>query len=288
MVRSFFLLIFLIGYGAPYSSNRLTAQPVDSTLNALPLMKEDTTKVNLLIKTGNYFNKSHPDSAIAFYKQGLELSERIGYIKGTGKALNHLGVLYTWMMRYHDAIEVNLRAKVLLALELGKSTIENKLSQERLDASEKIRHLLNEQVQQQERELTTMAMEILNKKEILESIGREMKVDNAELSPDQLQRVKKVQGLIAQNLNVQDQWKNFRIHLERVHPGFFNRLVEKYPSLNHNDLKLCAYLYLALSTKEIAGILSIIPASVDIKRNRLRKKLSLSSGVNLAEFLRQI
>ena len=50
-----------------------------------------------------------------------------------------------------------------------------------------------------------------------------------------------------------------------------SKLKEAHPSLTKNDLKLCAYLRLNLSSKEIAPLLNISVHSVEIKRYRLRK-----------------
>ncbi|MEM9144277.1 MAG: LuxR C-terminal-related transcriptional regulator, partial [Bacteroidota bacterium] len=58
-----------------------------------------------------------------------------------------------------------------------------------------------------------------------------------------------------------------------------------HPSLTPNDLKLCAYLRLNLASKEIAGLLNISPRSVEIKRYRLRKKLNLSQGDKLVDYI---
>ena len=65
----------------------------------------------------------------------------------------------------------------------------------------------------------------------------------------------------------------------------FVDLKQKYPKLTREDLRLCAYVILGLSSKEISSLLSIEAASVDRRRYRLRKKLGVSKGIKLAEFL---
>ena len=83
-------------------------------------------------------------------------------------------------------------------------------------------------------------------------------------------------------------WNDFKLHFELVHQGFFERLKGKYPGLTTKDQRLCAYIHLGLSTKDIAGLISITPESAEISRIRLRKKLDLSRSQQLAAFLQQI
>jgi DNA-binding CsgD family transcriptional regulator len=54
------------------------------------------------------------------------------------------------------------------------------------------------------------------------------------------------------------------------------------------DQRLCAYLLLGLSTKELAGLTNITPESAEIGRIRLRKKLGLNRTQNLNSFLQSI
>jgi DNA-binding CsgD family transcriptional regulator len=65
-------------------------------------------------------------------------------------------------------------------------------------------------------------------------------------------------------------------------------LKEKYPTITANELKLSAYLRMNLSTKEIAQLMNISVRGVEISRYRLRKKLGISSEVNLFDFLMSI
>ncbi|MDP3352671.1 MAG: LuxR C-terminal-related transcriptional regulator, partial [Flavobacteriaceae bacterium] len=61
-----------------------------------------------------------------------------------------------------------------------------------------------------------------------------------------------------------------------------------HPSLTPHDLRLCAYLRLNLSSKEIAPLLNISIRSVEIKRYRLRKKMDLSHNLSLVSYILEI
>ena len=83
-------------------------------------------------------------------------------------------------------------------------------------------------------------------------------------------------------------WEDFKLHFEKVHQGFFTRLIGKYPGLTSKDQRLCAYIHLGLSTKDISGLVNITPESTEIGRIRLRKKLGLNRSHNLSTFLQSI
>ncbi|RFS26332.1 transcriptional regulator [Chitinophaga silvatica] len=83
-------------------------------------------------------------------------------------------------------------------------------------------------------------------------------------------------------------WEQFAAHFDEVHHNFLSTLKKKFPVLSTTDLKLCAYLKLNLSSKEIAQLMNISVKGVEISRYRLRKKLQLATAVNLYDFLIQV
>lgn len=80
-------------------------------------------------------------------------------------------------------------------------------------------------------------------------------------------------------------WEQFAVHFDKVHSDFLVSLKSKCPNLTPGELKLCAYLRLNLSSKEIAQIMSITIKSVELSRHRLRKKLQIQPEVNLYIFM---
>ncbi|MGN6531204.1 MAG: ligand-binding sensor domain-containing protein, partial [Ginsengibacter sp.] len=80
-------------------------------------------------------------------------------------------------------------------------------------------------------------------------------------------------------------WEQFASHFNEVNNDFLRKLKKKYPALSNTDIKVCTYLKLNLSTKEIAQLMNISVRGVEISRYRLRKKLEIPSGVTLNDFL---
>ena len=83
-------------------------------------------------------------------------------------------------------------------------------------------------------------------------------------------------------------WEDFEEQFNRVHDRFKETLVRQFPQLTPSELKVCYLLRGGLISKEIAEVLSISPASVDVYRHRIRKKLELVQEVNLVSYLNSI
>ena len=80
-------------------------------------------------------------------------------------------------------------------------------------------------------------------------------------------------------------FENFFSNFEKIYPKFTESIYKIAPNLTNNELKLCAFLRLNLSSKEISSLLNITPESVNKARYRLRKKLSLSSKEDLSTYI---
>ena len=80
-------------------------------------------------------------------------------------------------------------------------------------------------------------------------------------------------------------WNQFARHFDQIHSNFLSRLKERFPDLSSNDLKLCAYLKMNMTSKEIAQLMSITIKAVEVSRYRLRKKLQIPSDVALFDYL---
>ncbi len=213
--------------------------------------------------------------------------------------------LSTWAFAFyflfHVAVFLVLRKLYFLKLEKHHDKIhkklqkekEEQLKQEAIINEQKIVKLKNEQLladlESKSREVTNSAMNMVYKNELLQKIRDEIYSlkDNSgkHLGADQLRRIEKV---IDEGLNDDRDWNIFEKSFNETHENFFKKLKTQYPDLVPNDLKLCAYLRMNMSSKEIASLLNISLRGVEIRRYRLRKKLNLEHDKNLAEFFMQL
>src|SRR5690606_23993199 len=145
---------------------------------------------------------------------------------------------------------------------------------------------LEQELANKSRELANTAMNIVYKNEMLNNLHRELTNIN-DLGDNKLNshQLRKVNKLIEEAHNDDRDWDIFEKSFNEAHENFFKKLKADYPGLVPNDLKLCAYLRLNMSSKEIASLLNIGTRGVEIRRYRLRKKLNLPTNKNLPEFL---
>lgn len=73
----------------------------------------------------------------------------------------------------------------------------------------------------------------------------------------------------------------FLSRFKEVYPEFYTRLTSAYPNLTVSQLRFCAVLRLNFSTKEIAHYHRMTIKGVQLKKNRLRKQLGVSSHIDL-------
>ncbi len=125
-------------------------------------------------------------------------------------------------------------------------------------------------------------MSLINKNELLQGIKNDLLhlQDNASR--------KEVARVIDKNLSNNSDWEFFKKAFNNADKDFLNKIKSLHPNLTANDLKFCAFLRLNLSSKEIAPLLNISVRSVEIKRYRLRKKLSLEHSENLIDYILEI
>jgi ligand-binding sensor domain-containing protein/DNA-binding CsgD family transcriptional regulator len=138
-------------------------------------------------------------------------------------------------------------------------------------------------------ELASSAMHLVKKGELLTKIKTELAhVAKVTDNPQAIGELKKMIKSLGEDDNMDKEWENFTKHFDKVHSDFIVSLKETHPSITNNEIKLCAYLRMNLSSKEIAQLLNISVRGVEISRYRLRKKLGIPSEVNLFDYLIQL
>ncbi|NBC58798.1 MAG: hypothetical protein GVY05_11015 [Bacteroidetes bacterium] len=161
---------------------------------------------------------------------------------------------------------------------------ERKLELKDLESQKEIMKIKNDKLQldveNKNRELAIATMSLVKKNEFLSQI-------KSDLKPIQSKNkvIKKVLNTINNNLNNTDDWKFFEEAFNNADKDFFKKLKARHPKLTPNELKLCAYLRLNLTSKEIAPLFNISTKSVEIKRYRLRKKMNLSRNQSLTTYI---
>jgi len=165
---------------------------------------------------------------------------------------------------------------IVLSLGLLIATLLTILVRTRARQSELKRKNLLQDVEIKNKELTTNVMYLIRKNELINDVAeRLLKLQHTALPENQ----KKFHDIIIdlQKEADNDSWKEFELRFNQVHSEFYNNLRKLYPGLSPADEKLCAFLRLNMSSKEIAAITQQSIKSVEVARARLRKKLNLTN-----------
>ncbi len=162
--------------------------------------------------------------------------------------------------------------------------VNRKELQSALAAKEEIARNLETELQFKVKELTSFALNMIQKKEILEGIKKGMEEIREHIEGDARAKLNKILSTINLSQRLDKDWENFKLYFEQVHQGFFDNLTANFPDLNANDIRLCALIRLNLDTKQIASVMDIAPESAKVAKHRIRKKLGLSNNDNLNMF----
>ncbi|SFN55784.1 hypothetical protein SAMN05421741_10746 [Paenimyroides ummariense] len=205
--------------------------------------------------------------------------KRQNYLYG-GIAIALLFALLFMFVSYHFRLRYSVEREKKLAQEkedqAQQAAMQLKLEKEeqaRLKAEQEILDLRRQQL---EKEALANSLIIDRKNDTLKQI--QDKIDNGE--------AKHIQKLIKEEMLLQTDYEDIKMQIQKLHPDFFNRLNEKaIQKLTPLDLKYCTYLYLKMSTKQIAQALHVEPQSVRMFKYRLKQKFGLGKEDDFEDFL---
>ena len=168
---------------------------------------------------------------------------------------------------------------ILLYLRQKKKLAETSLQNKELQTQQ-----LQQEVDYQNRELSSNMLILSENRSFLQQVLAQLekmrsKGDLSNTSESELRK------MITSHIQSEDEWESFKIHFEKVHPGFFTVLKEKHPNLTTNDLKLCAYIRIGLNIKQIAQMTAVLPATIKTNRYLLKKKLQIDEDMSIDDYI---
>ncbi len=189
-------------------------------------------------------------------------------------------LIVAWQFRAIKQVIYGFRSSTVSAEQTDKKTdlnLETELIQLKLELEESKSELKTKTI-----ELAKLARENDEKVEVLETIKKS--VQHIQKNPTSAARLTKEILAEIEAISHGDEL-SFELQLDELNKRFYTNLKEEFSELTQNDLRLCAYIKIGMSAKEIANLLNIKPSSVYISRSRLRKKLGLSPTDDLHGFL---
>lgn len=160
------------------------------------------------------------------------------------------------------------------------------LSRKEMEMLQKRQADLKNELEIKNRELTSKVLKLVRSNEFIIHLTEELKQLLLELNPRESAKKEHIRELMAQ-LRTQSNDNSdteFKYYFEQVYSSFYDNLQRNFPGLTAKDLRLCAFLRLGLSTKEISIITFREVRSVESSRNRLRKKMNIPADADLTEY----
>lgn len=139
------------------------------------------------------------------------------------------------------------------------------------------------------RELTANVMSIMKKNESLSQIAGKLKVIQQEAVKDETREAIRKMTAALNKAVEEEQWDEFEVRFKQVHSEFYDKLIQQYPNLSPQEQRLCAFLRLNMTSKEISEITGQRISTIEMARTRLRKKLGITNTqTNLISFLARL
>jgi len=229
---------------------------------------ENTKQINFL---NLQFETKQKEERIEALKKEMQLKRVLNYVYIVAGLLSI--IIFVFLIR-----NFNQRNKILV---LEKENLEQHREKEALKKNKLEMELL-----ERDREILMHVMHINQQKEILSVFQDEVDSIIDKEEPELFYKsVKKLKSTIRAKIKVTDGWEQIKMHFEKVHPAFFSQLKSEYKDLTVNELKLCAYIKLKLSIKEISRMLNVNHTSIQMSRYRLKKKIGIPENVNIDDFI---
>ena len=151
------------------------------------------------------------------------------------------------------------------------------------------KHKLLDEIDIKNKELTSNVMSLMKKNEMINTFSSQL----LEIEQDAVKdKTKKSIRRISKELRKSVESEilgEFEIRFNQVHVEFYDKLLKQFPDLSPNEHRLCAFLRLNMSSKEISELTGQRIETLDTARWRLRKKLNITNTkTNLVTFLSEI
>lgn len=230
-----------------------------------------------------------------FLEEKSILQRRIIYFIIFLSVLFILFLISIWRTRNKSLKQKNIiltKEKELAQVLIEKNEVQKLKLKEEMENQQKLseikQHNIELELEHKNKEVVSKAIHLMNKNEILSSLYDLVKEINIGSDDPNKKTLEKMSHSIKKNLDQDKDWEDFKLHFEKVHQSFIKNLNAKHPELSPTDLRLCAYLLIDLSPKEIANISNISPESVRKRKQRLRDKMGIEASNSLEEYLKSL
>ncbi|EJL68296.1 helix-turn-helix transcriptional regulator [Chryseobacterium populi] len=224
------------------------------------------------------FETEKKNNEVRILKEREESRKLQSYLYACIAIASLLGLLFMFRS-YHFKLRLSLQREKQLELEKQESGMQIRLEKEEQARLKAEQQLLEAQQQQLQKEAMANVLQLEHKNRMLHTIKDKLADDNS----------LNMQKIVREEMVLDNDFEDAKLRIQQIYPEFFNLINEKaQKKLTLLDMKLCAYLYLKMDTRQISQLLHIEPKSVRMSRYRIKQKLGLDKDEDLNLFLQQL
>lgn len=165
--------------------------------------------------------------------------------------------------------------------EAQKKIMEQDLLRLKAENLELENERLKKDLEFKEKEVNLHAQYLLKKKDVISDT-----LQQVEESKKEGKVIEEILTEVKKNIEITTM-NELEILLQSIHESFYENLYRKHPTLTANERRLCTFIRLNLSSKDISAITGLQVKSVEMARSRLRSKLGLKREENLSIYLQE-
>ena len=250
-----------------------------SNLSFLALQYQDSLLVvkDSLAKINDANNRENMQIRIDLVNSEKELAESKAK-RNAERSIYIFIIILTFVLIWMLRLRL-MRNKQRKSLELEIEKSEKLILKQKLETQETMALLekekLSNEINEKNRQLAAKVLLQSNKNELVESVIEKLSIISKQINNNNL-------DLLIQQLRLQSkessEWDGFLTYFEQINPTFLSLLKERHPGLSSGDIRLLSYIYINLDTKEIATLLNITPEHCRKRKQRLSKKMGITTS----------
>ena len=169
---------------------------------------------------------------------------------------------------------------LIALLIINRQRLKEKIKTEKSE-QEKLR--MEQEIASAKEQMKMFTDNIIEKTSLIEKMEAQAK-DKAASSEQQII----ISELSQQTILTEEDWLKFKTLFEKIHPGFFIKLKQKFHDITVAEQRMAALIRLNLTMRQMASMLGISTDSVRKTRQRLRQRLQLSADASLEDYVASI
>lgn len=237
------------------------------------------------VKSKNIYDKISDETSYKFVIDPPWYRSIAMYVFYVLLTLIFIYILVAFKNRQKRKVMEKLKLAHKREIEIQKIRFEEKRLKERNKKIVKDNEQLKVNLDNRNKELASSAMQMVQLDNELMQLKKSLSDVYDQTDGQVRKELKTAIKSLDDQIKGDNNWKHFETHFNQIHDNSLDRLREFYPNLNHRELRLCAYLKLNLSSKEIAPLMGISYRGVESLRFRVRKKMNLDTSVNLTDYI---